>query len=421
MTNVFTFPQTKGTDQWLAQLRKHVQDDLLPLIIPDKSPLAEKWRKVYTSDLAMQIWKVTYTHPSYDTRVDHNFEVKEYIGDRYLSYSLGVYMKRLYPDATHDNLTNYNTSFTSRKPLAIIAEEKNMLKHVRTFQYLEKNKEKSDVFEAVVYAIIEIGNRYIARKIGLMLVDNFLFQVYNWFRQEHSQDKGKSGVINRVTQDYFNAMGWKKESEKLTAFEEWDPVDNLFTVKLNNRAIKMLREMGKGDLIGETKLVQGKEEAVLATGTGDSKKEAANDAYTNALNRLQRDFGISETQAREIGIKNLIDDQIDDPKEAKQFQKRLTQQMKKDGIIWFRTPNYMSQPMEITIRDGTRMVKPKPVYNLIGKGTGDTYRFLYRFLFSANPKDNGWTDDQIRLELYRHYANNGIMDRTKYELVNVNK
>ena len=101
----------------------------------------EKIRSIIYGNAAMKIWVIAFTHPSYNTITDKNFEIFEYLGDRMLSYVLGVYMKKKYPNSNQDNLNNFDTAFTSRKPLAEISSKTGLLKYVRTIQSLTTNKD----------------------------------------------------------------------------------------------------------------------------------------------------------------------------------------------------------------------------------------------------------------------------------------
>lgn len=399
---ISTFVQTRDTDVWKNDLKTFIDEKLVPSIIPGTGEVSKQYRQIFSSSQAMEIWYVVFTHPSYDPRVDFNFEVYEYIGDKMLGLNLGIYMKKLYPYSTQETLNNFNTAFASKNPLAKIVKEKGILEHVRTIEILSDTKKQSDIFEAIIGGIVKIGDSLIGPSIGYYLSTIYIVSIYNWFREEHSEQRGQSGAINMVMQDYYDTLGWKKSDESKKLFEEWDKDNKTLTIILNDKAIKMLRATGKEESIGEITLHNGREQGILASGTGVDRKDATNNTYNNALNRLQKVFNISIDDARKIGIETFISS-ILDPEESKALIKKL-----------YHDDRWMKQIFYI---DSTRY---KIVYTLMEYGFKGVIGPLYRVMFSSKPKDIGYSDDSVRIFLYQLYAKYGKLKNNQYIYYDIN-
>ncbi len=400
---ISTFIQTNDEDTWKNDLKVFIDEKLVPSFLPGSGEQNKRYRQIFSSSQAMEIWYIVFTHPSYDSRVDFNFEVYEYLGDKMLGLTLGVYMKKLYPYSTQETLNNFNTAFASKNPLAKIAKEKGLLDHVRTIEILSDTKKQSDIFEAVVGGIAKIGDSLIGPSIGYYLAFVYIVSIYNWFREEHSEQRGQSGAINMVMQDYYDTLGWKKSDESKKVFEEWNKESKTLTILLNDIAIKMLRNMDKEESIGEITLHDNREQGILATGTGIDRKEATNNAYNNALNRLQKVFDISINEARKIGIETFITTALDSKEKSKALIKKI-----------YRDNRWMKQIFFID------SVKYKIIYTLIEHSSKGVIGPLYRVMFSSKPKDVGYSDDSIRIFLYQLYAKYGKLKNNQYLYYDLN-
>lgn len=397
------FPQSQNKKEWREGLKEYLEKELVPSIIPEGTPKTDRtdyYRKVYTSDEALKIWEIVFTHPSYDRTVNRNFEIHEYLGDRQLSFRLGQYIRKLDPNADQATLTDYNISFTSRGPLAVIAREKGMLEHVLTLEELKGDKKQSDIFEAVVNGITDIGDRLISPGVGDFLAATYLVGIYNWFRSEFSRERGKSGVINRVMQNYYEALGWKSKGMKNKPFQIWNPEEKEMSIRLNNKAIQFFKTIGKGEQLQfiETYQREDETEGILARGRGEDKAEATENAYYNALKKLKSTFGINENEARQIGLELFIEQHAEKPQ---QLLTQIEKKNRRNNIMWYQVDHFDSVPFQTP--SGTE-IRGKKVYNLHGHNQNGLVGLLYRIMFSGNPKKRGWTDDQIRLTLYQKYA-----------------
>lgn len=417
---IYKFTQTKDYDTWRKSLRDYLRDEIIPTFLPisdGEDASIKEHREALISDQAMkEIWEPVFTHPSYDPRVDRNFEVHEFQGDKMLGLGLSKYMKMRYPKSTQENLNNYNTAFTSRNPLGLIAREKGMLPHVRTLAKIEEVKGKtksvkmqSDIVEAVIGGIMTATNRFISPALGEAYAFMYIVSIYNWFMEEHSKERGKSGVINKVMQDYYDTLGWKRSSDEKDKFEIISVDDEGYTVvsiKLNQKAIDFLRDMGLGDKIGEIKKEEDEEMAILATGEGIDKAEATEKAYQAALVRLDKVFGLTVDYARDLGLELLLREHTKTSKEADNIFANLKKRNQKENIKWLKQTSFNDS------------IRKKKVYNLTGHNDDGIVKVVYRIMFSRNPKDkkleNTLTDDDIRMMMYRGYANKGSLKDYEY-------
>jgi len=426
-TNIYKFQQTLDYDKWRQELRDYIRDNLIPAYLPitkDEDQSIKDQRSLLISDQAMkEVWEPVFTHSSYDPRVDRNFEVYEFHGDKILGYALSKYMKMRYPKSTQENLTNYNSAFTSRNPLGVVAREKGMLPHIRTLAKIEEVKGKtksvkqqSDIVEAVIGGIMSATNRYINPALGEVHAIAYVFSIYNWFMDEHAKERGESGVINRVMQDYYDTLGWKKASDKKEIFEIIDKDEDGYTtvsIKLNQKAIDMLRKYFRDlklenieNKIGEIKKENNEEIAILASGEGIDKSEATENAYRAAYEKLVKVFGITPTKARELGDEIFFNNNTT-KKKAEQIITKLNERNQKEGIKWLKSSFF----------DDSLKKKAK-IYNLVGYNDDGVVGVVYRIMFSQDPKDRRLdeplTDDDIRMKLYQGYANKGPLKEYTY-------
>lgn len=413
-----TFSQFREEKEWEKELRKYLKDNLVPFIVPmneSNEPVAKKYREIMISNDSMKIWKIGFTHPSYNIKTDFNNDTDEFLGDKMLGYCSGRYFKTLFPWSTQENLTNFNRDFTSRGPLAIIAREKGMLLHIRTLEEIKteetKNtieiKKQSDIFEAVVNCITEIGDKLISPGVGFALAFNFITSSYNWFREEHTGEQGKSGIINKISQDYYDNLGWKERGVSIDKFELWNKVNKTFTLFLSHKAVLMLDSMGKGDSIVRIK-EKGKDIGILAKDTGEDKADARSNTYQKALNRLNNVFGLNENNLKNMGLLIFLNNQVDE-KDANNIYNKLQKRFKEDGIDWIKQ----------TMFKGSN--RHKMVYSLYGYRGNKIKDTVFRIMFSSNPKktENGYKDDDIRMIMLKSYADKGSIPSRDYYYYNL--
>lgn len=389
---------TPNYKQWKENLKEFIKKELVPRILPGTDPKIDKYRQIMISDKAMAIWRVAFTHPSYDSRTDHNYDVYEYKGDKLLDYALGVYMKKKYPNANQDTLTNFKTSFASRDPLAEIAIKTKLIDHVLTVKILNETKEISDIFESVVGAITQIGDDLIAAGVGFTFAFNYITSIYNWY-DDLVIETGETSLVNQVMQGYYDALGWKKFNESKQDLESWNPETKTLTLYLNETAIRMLNKLGHEP--DNIESYRGAQRAILAQGTGDSEKDAQDPTYRKALRNLQTVYGISPKDAKVTKIKvylnTLIKNGIISEKEADEIAAGVIEQNERYGVDW-------NNQKVMDTKNGR-------MYVLNGYQTEQMQTLqLYRIIFKSE-EDAALA----RLRLYQLYAKNGkIKDGSYY-------
>lgn len=383
--------------QWKSNLKTFIENELVPRILPGKDPNSIKYRTMITTERAMDVWALAFTHPSYDSRTDHNFDVLEYKGDKMLDYCLGVYMKKKYPNSTQDTLTNFKTSFGSRDPLAEISKKTKLIHHILTVELLTDTKQMSDVFESVVGAITQIGDEYISPGIGFMLAYNYITSIYNWY-DDLKIETGETSLVNQVMQGYYDALGWKKFSDSKDLFEKWNKEIKTMTLYLNQKAIDTLT---KRDTPPEQiESYRGRKRAILAQAQGDTKDDARDKLYRKALRNLQTVYGISPKEAKvaniELYLNDMVKNGVIDQNEAKKIF---------DGVVKMNIVHDIDWNKQTTIN-----TKDGKMFILNGFQTEENQTIqLYRIIFESE-------EDQklARLRLYQLYAKYGKIKSLSY-------
>ncbi len=388
--------------EWKRSLQKYIREDLVPRILPLNSKMGKKktanilkMRSIIASDEAMEIWVPAFTHPTFDPKIDQNFEVYEYIGDKMLSYALGVYMKKKFPYANQDHLNNFDTSFTSRKPLAYISKKTKLIDHVRTIEKLTDDKEISDIFESVVGAISKIGDELIGPGVGFIIAYNYITSIYNWYDDELGMEKGETSYVNQVMQGYYDSLGWKKIGQSNVLFEDWNNETKTLTVYLTPEAITMLTKMGNPP--EKVFLYQGKKRAILATAPGPTRKKATDGLYRIALRNLQTIYKISPRETKILNIQLFFDGLFKNKtlskKESASAYTNIIKRMKRDGYLSLKIRNYET-------KEGNMFI-------LYGVMADEITESIVRGVF----KDDKKVD--TRYYLYKAYIDDGKM-KDKY-------
>ena len=387
-------------DQWKNDLKKFIKSDIIIRILPGNDPTIEKYRKIMTSDKAMSVWALAFTHPSYDSLTDHNLEILEYKGDKMLDYTLAVYMKKKYPSANQDTLTNFKTSFASRDPLAEISIKTKLIDHVLTVKKLTDSKEISDVFESLVGAIAQIGDELVSPGLGYMFAYNYITSIYNWY-DDLRIETGETSLVNRVMQGYYDALGWKKFKDSNRNFENWNKETKTLTLYLNEKAITMLTEMG----IPPKNIVpyRGKKRAILAQGMGSNEKEARDKTYNTALKNLQTIYNITPKEAKVINIKVYLNEMlaknIINKDELESIYKGVVDMNTRHGVDWNKQTTIDTKNGKMYILNGYQIEQNQTLQ-------------LYRIIFDSKIEEE--SSKIARLRLYQLYAENGKIENFDY-------
>lgn len=105
------------------------------------------------------------THKSFNTKVSHNYEQLEFLGDAILDEIISHLLLKKFPNATEGYLTQKRSSLVRKSFLSTIGKKFSLIKYLRAGNSLDLNDEKvienqtANMFEAIIAAIkLDSGN-----------------------------------------------------------------------------------------------------------------------------------------------------------------------------------------------------------------------------------------------------------------------
>jgi len=267
-------------DKWSRDLRSFIDRTLRPII-----PNAKERRK-YTSNRAMRVWEPAFTHPSFDPRRDHNYEVLEFMGDRALKYAFNKYLLRLEPRLDQGHLNTLDNRYMTKKEQPGYGKEMGLDKYVRIVgMRMATPKVLGDLFESFIGALDQVSDE-IEDGLGIVNVFNFMVEFFKDFRFELPKERG--GHVKTDVQQIFKRFGLEPPEEIYT---EDDGGRVTFTVK----ATKEIQDFLASDKPGEGFNIRLRS-PVLGQAKRKDKKQASDAAYANALETL-RSYGVTSESA----------------------------------------------------------------------------------------------------------------------------
>ena len=267
-------------DKWSRDLRYFIDRTLRPII-----PNAKERRK-YTSQREMKVWERAFTHPSFDPRRDHNYDVLEFMGDRALKYAFNKYLLRLEPRLDQGHLTTLDNRYMAKKEQPGYGKKLGLDKYVRIVgTRMATSKVIGDLFESFIGALDQVSDD-IEDGLGIVNVFNFMVNFFKDFRFELPKERG--GHVKTNVQQIFKRFGLEPPEEIYT---EDDGGQITFIVK----ATKEIEDFLASDKPGEGFNIHLRS-PILGQAKGKDKKQARDAAYANALETL-RSYGVTSESA----------------------------------------------------------------------------------------------------------------------------
>lgn len=331
--NLNTNLNMNNNSNWEINLKNYLFNDLLKLFVPN-----ETIRSSLVSNEAMEIWKIIFTHSSYDGTIGKNYESYELLGDRFLDANFVLYLleKYLYK-ITPFELTEIKRFYMSKVYQAQLGRKLGLVNHIRTSSNIDISIHiVEDIFESFAGGLIKVGMLLKSKNekgpslgAGNILVFNFIVYLFKDIDIDFTVAKGHP---KSVVKQMFDKLHWGKPIENTYTSENssqvvsilltQEAVDDLakFGVIITNRvigqdeawskssalpnaylqALKTLNNMGITDLwISQRKVAQDMSNPQLAPLFNQANKKMIQQGYTSII------FKISQT-TREGKIMQLI-------------------------------------------------------------------------------------------------------------------
>lgn len=185
---------------WLLRLQNKIYQVLQPIIPNDNV------RILYVSQEAMAIWAQAFTHVTFD--YDFNYESLEFFGDRILYCVVIDYLRRTFANdpPSVPGFAELTRAYTENSFNRKIVREKlqiNGFIRIRTLSTTTAGID-SDIYEAFIAALYEVGNMVRAPGVGYLDCFNLIVYILNDIEIDRSQEEGNVGTQVR---QIFERMG----------------------------------------------------------------------------------------------------------------------------------------------------------------------------------------------------------------------
>lgn len=309
-------------------LKGYLRNDVLKTFIPD-----EKIRDMLTSDKAMAIWNVIFTHESSNPNIGSNYEEDELLGDKILGANFVKYLMKLYKRKLgRAALTELVRYYMSKTYQATMSQQLGLDQWVVMGNIQATTHIAEDVFEAFCSGLDETGD-LIKPGFGNLLCYNFIVYMFKDVKIDMNVTKGHPKT---QVKEIFDKLEWGGQNI---------PEENVEDAQGNPGVRILLPPVAMKDLRAYQFSVVSPIIAEVYSTT--SKKMASDDAYRAALLKL-RNMGITEEWVEQIKARKLAANPILAPL----FQKAYAR-MRNDrrGItdIYFKTVQTRAQGKQMQL------------------------------------------------------------------------
>ena len=267
---------------WMNSLKNYLSNDILKMLIP-----VEEVRNKMVTEEAMEIWKVVFTHQSYNINLGNNYEEYELLGDRFLDANFVYYMKkRCRNQISVSDLSEIKRFYMSKTYQSRMSQYLKLDQYVRVGENIQVNTHiAEDMIESFCGGLIEIADKFLKPGTGNLLCYNLVVELFKNVEIDYSVAKG---APKTQVKEIFDKLSWGKPIER-----DYTSSNELvkFSIYFTDEAIDYLE---KKNIIVDSNLI--------ASAEGTSKKIASDAAYVHALKNL-RNMGITESWIEQQRIK----------------------------------------------------------------------------------------------------------------------
>ena len=221
--------------EWLQGLQSFIYNSLLSL-----TGTTLEDRRLLVDAESMAIWKVAFTHISYDRNPQNNYEVLENLGDSVMDLAFASYTSQKFPDIDVSRKNNLKVIYLAKPEQSKLSFQYGLTKWVRSNVDINIHVAE-DILESFFGALFEVGDMKLGPGTGYVISFNVLNNILKPLNITMVQ-----ATVHPKTQlsEIFAKMQWGKLDDIM---EEYPPsVDHgyIITITLSEKAKNDLRELG---------------------------------------------------------------------------------------------------------------------------------------------------------------------------------
>jgi dsRNA-specific ribonuclease len=251
----------RGSPEWQIQFQGYIYQ--LLQIVTSKEDIRIKM----VETRAMKVWIRAWTHETWNSNINDNYENIETIGDAVLGYAFKLYVYQNVPNITTAGISEYKAQYMSKMYQGPIAQQLKMGQWVLSQAEINVNI-LEDLFESFSGALHEVGDQ-VKPGLGAILVRNLITYIFKDFVFDPDMIRGTAKTV--ITQ-YAHRLHWGEINAQTYG------AGNRMTCTVS------LSPMGLKHLADNNMMAP----SPLGTGAGASEKAATDAAYRDALRNLNK-------------------------------------------------------------------------------------------------------------------------------------
>lgn len=310
-------------DPWLANLRDFIRKTISPIF--EKPESLER----FLTPEAMTVWAESFTHELYDP--EFNYEELEYVGDNVLKLVFPEYLMATFNSLTKKEYTELNRFYMSKEKQAEMAAAMGLESQVRIRSLRVINMSiKGDIFESFFGGLFTIGSK-VSQGWGYAVSRKMIGYIMGGYTINPKQGEGhpKTQIIQT-----FTRFGVPVIEKNVNLIEKIDKMGSgvRFGIQLTPKMIQLIKSWEELSDIG-VPILPWREldsNAIIGTGTGATKEVAEYQAYSLALQNMEKHGLNLETIEQ---IKTFME--FSSPMFAP-YAEALAVKKKKDNILRFK-------------------------------------------------------------------------------------
>ena len=169
----------------------------------------------------MSLWKITFTHKTFDPNGINNYETLEHMGDTVMKTAFDSAVIQKYPGISEYTITLINNIYVSKPIQKQKSEELGLYKWIRIIIPATIHIHE-DLLEALFGALFKIGDIVLGKGNGYALASNLAANIYDI---ESIDINAALAHPKSVIKEIFEKMHWNEGKTKIS--EEIETITNI--------------------------------------------------------------------------------------------------------------------------------------------------------------------------------------------------
>lgn len=270
--------------KWFEGLLYFLYTNILPQTLSSSTANIGETLEKLVSEKTYPIWTACFTHPTFNPNPDSNYDTLEKIGDAVMKLTFLDFQLNLNPTLDQESLSQIVTRYLAKPEQRKKSDQLGLRNWVRIVKEIDYSTSE-DLLESMFGAIFRVGKIVLGKADGYSLCNNLIINLYKDEKIEIRKDP-----ISKI-KEIFEKMHWSEEeqfkpaelgSALSVAGGDWEITLRL-TPKARNYLINVAHKEIRTDII--------------ANHRGSQKGNVQNEAYTIALETLEREYGVTSEWA----------------------------------------------------------------------------------------------------------------------------